>query len=216
MYSDITCIILSGGKSSRMGVNKSLLKLGNATLIERTANLMNSIFKEVIIITNSPEEYSFLQIPIYEDVYKGIGPLGGIHAGLIYSKTEMNFIISCDMPLVTKNLIEFIINFNTDKLITITKADGFIQQLCGLYSKKTLTEIVRVIEEDNSTQAEHNHQKKCVCKVLQLVKNLNAEIIDIADKYESYEEGMFLNMNKPEDFEIVKYKLKNMGNNFQL
>ena len=70
MYSDITGVILAGGKSSRMGVNKSFLKLGNQTIIERIVDLMKSIFSEVIIITNTPDEYKFLNLPLYEDIYK--------------------------------------------------------------------------------------------------------------------------------------------------
>jgi len=206
MYSDITGIILAGGKSLRMGVNKSFLKLGNETIIKRQVELMKSISKEVIIITNTPAEYEFLQIPLYEDVYKSKGPLGGIHSGLIHSKTEKNFIISCDMPLVTENLIEFIINYNTDKLITISKADGFIQQLCGVYSKKVLPEIIKILEEvdivDNSKK-----QGECGCIVLQLVKSINGEIINIASEYNGYKEGMFYNMNNPAEYEFLRKKL---------
>ncbi|MDO8551009.1 MAG: molybdenum cofactor guanylyltransferase [Ignavibacteria bacterium] len=199
MYHDITGIILSGGKSKRMGLNKSFLKIGEMTIIERTAELMKSLFDRVLLITNTPQEYKFLGFEIFEDVYKNVGPLAGIHSGLIHSVTENNFIISCDMPLIDKGVIDFIINYETDKLITITKADGFIQQLCGLYSRQVLPEIVRLIEED-SNKTISDQQEKCGCKVLKLVKNTSAEIIDIANENEKYEEGMFLNMNSHEDF----------------
>ena len=207
MYNDITGIILSGGKSKRMGLNKSLLKIREKTIIERTAELMKGLFNHVLLITNNPEEYEFLGLSIFEDIYKNSGPLAGIHSGLAHSATEKNFIISCDMPFVDKGLIDFIINYKTDKLITITDADGFVQQLCGLYSRKILPEIAKLIEENISVKTETDHLKKCGCKVLQLVKNLDAEIIDIANEYSRYEEGMFLNMNRPEDFEIVKKRL---------
>ena len=102
MYKNITGIILSGGKSTRMGENKSLMKLGDRTVIEHTLLLMQSLFSDVILITNTPDEYKFLNIPLYEDVYKYRGPLAGIHSGLINSITEENFVISCDIPLITK------------------------------------------------------------------------------------------------------------------
>ncbi len=204
MYNNITGIILSGGKSKRMGANKSLLRIGEQTIIERTSILMEELFHRVLLITNTPDEYEFLGLEIFEDIHKNVGPLAGIHSGLIHSSTEKIFVISCDMPFVDKGVIDFIINYRTDNLITITKADGFVQQLCGLYSKKVLSEIVKLIEEDASINTEKNHHKKCVCKVLQLVQNVDAEIIDIASEYEHYEEGMFLNMNGPEDFEIVR------------
>lgn len=206
MYNNITGIILSGGKSKRMGLNKSFLKIGEMTIIERTADLMKSLFDRVLLITNTPQEYKVLGFEIFEDVYKNVGPLAGIHSGLLHSLTEKNFIISCDMPLIDKGVIDFIINYETDKLITITKADGFIQQLCGLYSKQVLPEIVKLLEVD-SIKTISDLQGKCGCKVLQVVKNTNAEIIDIANEYAGYKEGMFLNMNRLEDFEIVKKKL---------
>ena len=80
MYNDITGIILSGGKSSRMGKNKSLLKIGDKTIIERMCDLMKSLFTEIILITNTPDDYSFLDLTVYKDVYKHKGPLAGIHS----------------------------------------------------------------------------------------------------------------------------------------
>jgi molybdopterin-guanine dinucleotide biosynthesis protein A len=206
MYNDITGIILAGGNSKRMGVNKSFMKIGDQTIIERTAELMKGMFNRVLLITNNPDEYKFLELAIFEDIYKNVGPLAGIHSGLTHSATEKNFIISCDMPLITKDVIEFIINYKTDKLVTITKADGFIQQLCGLYSKDALPEIIKLIEDDGII-IETEQQNKSSCKVLQLVKELNSEIINIESEYVGYLPGMFLNMNKPEDFEFVKEKL---------
>ena len=55
MYSDITGIILSGGKSTRMGVNKSLLIIDGKTIIARVRDLMLSLFSKVMLITNEPE-----------------------------------------------------------------------------------------------------------------------------------------------------------------
>jgi molybdopterin-guanine dinucleotide biosynthesis protein A len=158
----------------------------------------------VLLISNSPVEYHFLNIEIYEDIYKNSGPLGGIHTGLSHSGTEKNFIISCDMPLVNKNVIEFIIDYKTDKPVTIAKADGFIQQLCGVYSKNILPNIETIIKSEKNIESENSRQEKRGCLVLKLVKDIDAEIIDIALEYEGYKEGMFFNMNKPEDYEFVK------------
>ena len=137
MYKDITGIILSGGKSTRMGSNKSFLKVGHKTIIERVRDLLQVIFKDVILITNDPDEYKFLNLPMFEDVYKYKGPLAGIHSGLLHSSTEINFIISCDIPLITQEMIKYLVDYKTEKIITIAKADGFIQQLAGKYSKES-------------------------------------------------------------------------------
>ena len=201
MYKDITGIILSGGKSTRMGENKSLMKFGNKTVIEHTLLLMQSIFTDVILITNTPEEYQFLNVPMFEDVYKYRGPLAGIHSGLLNSKSDDNFIISCDIPLMTSKVVKYIVEFETEKPITVCRADGFLQQLAGKYSKSLLPIIENSLKvEDEETR--NSSQKKRKCKVHSLLDIAGAEIIDVKD-LDFYKEGTFLNMNRPEDYQKI-------------
>ncbi|MGA2295976.1 MAG: molybdenum cofactor guanylyltransferase [FCB group bacterium] len=203
MYRDITGIILSGGKSTRMGQNKSFLKLGKKTVIENICILMKSIFENVIIITNEPEKYQFLNVKCYEDIFKDYGPIGGIHSGLKHSYTDNNFIISCDLPLITKEIINYIINYDITKEIVITRADGFTQQLCGLYNKKVLPLIERIISVPDEKENRNNIQGKRKCRVLTLIERSNATIIDIEKEFAKYIKGSFLNLNNPEDYKFI-------------
>jgi len=175
MYKDITSIILSGGKSSRMGRNKSFLKIGDKTIIERVRDFLQGIFQDVILITNDPEEYKFLGLPMFEDVYRHKGPLAGIHSGLKHSKTNLNFIISYDLPLMTKEMINYLIEYKTNKLITVAKADGFIQQLAGKYSKECLSPSEKILKEVVNNENRDAVQKKRKCNVLRLIDLVGAE-----------------------------------------
>jgi molybdopterin-guanine dinucleotide biosynthesis protein A len=195
MCSDITGVILAGGKSSRMGVNKSFLKLGNQTIIERIVNLMKSIFTEVIIITNTPDEYKFLKLPLYEDLYKWKGPLAGIHSALTHSQTEKVFVLSCDVPLMSKEIIEYIIEYKTDKSILFCEAAGFHQPLVGIYSKKILSAIEKFIS-DNEIGDKSFHQ---------FLKKVDVEIIH-PEKLSFYNDEIFFNVNRPEDYAYIKLK----------
>lgn len=205
MYKNITGIILSGGKSSRMGENKSLMKLGDDTVIERTVKLMQSLFPEVILITNTPDEYQFLNISMFEDVYTHKGPLAGIHSGLLNSKTEENFIISCDIPLMTSEIIKYVIDFETEHPITVCRADGFVQQLAGKYSKFLLPKIDNILKTQVD-EIRNPNQKKRKCNVLSLLDFAGAEIIETAE-LSFYEEGTFLNMNRPDDYTSILERL---------
>ncbi|NOX18383.1 MAG: molybdenum cofactor guanylyltransferase [Chlorobi bacterium] len=205
MYSDITGIILAGGKSVRMGENKSLLKLNGKTAIGRTVDLMKSVFENVLIITNTPEEYSFLDLPKFKDIYEYKGPLAGIHSGLTHSKTERNFIISCDIPLMKAEMIRYIVDFKTEKPITVCRADGFIQQLAGRYSKSVLREAEEFLKE-NETETRAPKQSKRKCKVHSLLNAAGAEIIN-AEELDFYDEYLFFNMNRKEDYEKIVDKL---------
>lgn len=206
MYKDITGIILAGGKSSRMGENKSLLDLGGKKVIERTADLMRSLFDKVILSTNTPNEFEFLKIQSFKDEFMSAGPLAGIHAGLKNSETENNFIISCDMPLMTEEMINYIIQFETDKPITVCRSEGFVQQLAGIYNKSVLPLIEKSLLESEE-EIRNPNQKKRKCKVLSLIDETDASIID-AEKLEFYFEDLFFNMNKPEDYKKILNRFK--------
>lgn len=198
MYSDITGIILSGGKSSRMGENKSFLKIQNETIIERIVKLMKSIFDEVMIVTNSPDEYKFLGLPLYKDIYKNKGPLSGIHSGLTHSKSEKNFVISCDVPLMTKEMIEYIVEYKSDKPIKFCNAAGYHQPLAGVYSKSLIVEIEKLISVGDVPDKSFHH----------FLKMVEAETI-CPESLPFYKHEIFFNVNNPKDYEeIVKIFLE--------
>jgi len=207
MYDNITAIILSGGKSSRMGTNKSFLKIGDKTIIERLRDLLQSIFKDVILITNEPDDYQFLNLPIYEDIFRHRGPLAGIHSGLKHSKKNLNFIISCDLPFMTKEMINYLIDYKTDKLITVAKADGFIQQLAGKYSKECLSPSEKILNEQLENENRNVVQKKRKCNVLSLIDIVGAEIIS-AESLPFYNEDLYFNMNRTKDYNLLLNKLR--------
>ena len=201
MYSNITGIILAGGKSVRMGENKSLLKLNGKTVIERTVDLLKSVFGNVILIANAPHEYSFLDVPTFKDIFEYKGPLAGIHAGLTHSATEKNFIISCDIPLMKAEMIRHIVDFETDKPVTVCRAEGFVQWLAGKYDKKVLPEIEKILRENNN---DSNSKKGSVNFLL---KKVGVEIIT-AEELQFYDEYLFFNMNEKSDYKKIVEKLR--------
>lgn len=204
MYEDIAGVILLGGKSIRMGENKALLKLGNTTVIERLVKLMSSLFKRVILISNYTEEYNFLNLPVYGDIFPDKGPLGGIHSGLVNSGCIRNFVISCDIPLIDSGIISFIVDYPTEKPIVITKADGFIQQLAGVYNSCLIPSIEKNLNLDISENSEKKDQMKRQCRIIKLLETEEAEIINIEEEYKVYKKGSFFNMNHPAEYEFIK------------
>jgi len=199
LYKDITGIILSGGKSSRMVSDKAMLKVGAETIIGRITNLMNSVFSDVFIVTNTPEEYKFLNIPLYEDIHKSKGPLSGIHSGLVYSLTDKNFFISCDLPLISKELIEHIVEFKSDKLIRYCFASGRHHYLAGIYHKDLLPEIERIF----ASVANYSEKKDQHFSIRNLLENIESETIQI-ENLSFYKDELFFNLNTHEDFEHLK------------
>jgi len=196
MYNDITGIILAGGKSKRMGVNKALLKIGGKTIIEKTAELMSILFNRVLIITNSFVEYQFLGLEMFEDIHKNIGPLAGIHSGLVHSDTEKNFIISCDVPLMIKEMIEYIIEYKSNKPIKFCEAAGYHQPLVGVYKKEIPVKIENFLSDNDETTDKSFHH---------FLKKVNAEIIDPQNLL-FYKDELFFNVNSPDDYSLILSK----------
>ena len=196
MRNDITGIILCGGKSSRMQKNKALLKLSDKTVIEIVAAKLKSIFNEVLISANDSKQYDFLNLPVVYDIFIGKGPLAGIHSALKYSSTEKSFIISCDTPLISVELIKYLINLNSEKSILLPKSNGRIQQLCGIYSKSVIYEIENIFKLSEK-------DKNIKGSVYELLERASIEFIDV-DELNFYYKNIFLNMNSPEDYKLIK------------
>jgi hypothetical protein len=89
-----TAIILAGGKSTRMGFDKQLINIGDTCITDYIITILKPMFKNIIVVTNRPEIYKDPEMAVIEDFYKGYGPLGGIHAGLLQSQSMYNYIIS--------------------------------------------------------------------------------------------------------------------------
>jgi molybdopterin-guanine dinucleotide biosynthesis protein A len=196
MIENITGIILCGGKSSRMKTNKAFLKLGNIPIIEIMLQKMKQNFDNLILSSNNTELFAYLNVPIVKDIYLDRGPLAGIHSSLKYSATEKNFIISCDIPLITVELIKYLSEYNSDKKIILPVLKGRIQQLCGVYSKSILADVEQLLKASQG-----NNEVKG--SIFNLLERVDAEIVDVSS-FSSPGDDIFLNMNTPEDYELIK------------
>ncbi|MFI5269802.1 MAG: molybdenum cofactor guanylyltransferase, partial [Chloroflexota bacterium] len=103
-------VLLAGGKSSRMGANKALLRFASGeTVIERIISSIRPLCPELLIVTNTPAEYEFLTLPMFPDAYPGASSLGGIYTGLLHAPSERALVLSCDLPLVNAELLSHLL-----------------------------------------------------------------------------------------------------------
>lgn len=101
---DITGIVLAGGKSSRFGSNKALSTYSGKSFLEHIIQQMGPYTGGVIISGFYPE-YENLGVPVLNDLYTEAGPLGGIYTALTYCTTPWMLVLTCDMPLITSEII---------------------------------------------------------------------------------------------------------------
>ena len=145
LCTDVTGVILAGGKSRRYGKNKAFVKIDNVPLIERVTKVMESIFQDLVIITNTPDEYAYLKFPMYEDLIKGLGPIGGIYTALSSIKNDAGFFVACDMPFLNSHLIQYMLKIKDDYDVVIPRISGKMEALHSLYARKCLPAIKNLI-----------------------------------------------------------------------
>ena len=104
-------------------------------------------------------------------------------------------------------MINYLIEYKTNKLITVAKADGFIQQLAGRYSQECLSPAEKILKEVVNNENRNVIQKKRKCNVLSLIDIVGAEIIS-AESLPFYNADLYFNMNKTEDYELLLQKLQ--------
>ena len=133
---DLTAFILAGGKSTRMGADKAFVMLHGHTLLAKALALARSVAGEVRILGDRAKFAAFA--PVVEDVFPGCGPLGGIHAGLRASQTELNLMLAVDLPLISPEQLHYLVTRarGASAMVTAARANGGWQPLCAVYRRE--------------------------------------------------------------------------------
>jgi molybdopterin-guanine dinucleotide biosynthesis protein A len=132
---DVTAFILAGGHSSRMGTDKALLPLGQQTMLERALHTAASVANTVLIV--GPRDRYARYGNVVEDVFPDCGPLGGIHAALCITQTELNLMLSVDTPLMGPDFLAWLLEQAraSSELIVVPEALGGLQPLAAVYRR---------------------------------------------------------------------------------
>jgi len=140
----VTGIILSGGKSTRMGQEKGLIELNGKPMIQHVIDHIHPICDQILISAND-RRYEDFGYPVYKDVISDIGPAGGIISCLNHSTNKKNIIISCDLPFASTKFIRKLLDLSSDFEVTLPRLGPYLQPLCAVYSNsvyKTFMECV--------------------------------------------------------------------------
>ena len=190
----MTAVILAGGKSSRMGRDKALLKVGEETILENLVQLTASIFSETFIIASPSKNYQPLNLRgavILHDFWQNKGPLVGLYTGLSYSAHQVCCVLTCDMPFVDASLLRKLIAFWKDDYDAVCPqdSDGRLQPFPGIYSRSS-RHFIRLLLDRGQT-AMRRLFDILVMRPLVLGKKVSEALA---------------NMNTPEDYARVSEK----------
>ena len=188
----VTAFILAGGKSSRMGSDKSFVQLGGETLLAKALKLARVVTEEVRIVGDAGKFTAFGRV--VEDVYRNQGPMGGIHAALSGSSTDLNLILAVDLPFVEANFLQYLLSRARESgaMVTLPRAAQHLQPLCAIYQRA----FAAVAEESlrngkNKIDSLFGMVRTCVIEEEELTRG-------------GFSAAIFRNLNTPDELEKAR------------
>jgi molybdopterin-guanine dinucleotide biosynthesis protein A len=192
---DVAAFIMAGGKSSRMGVDKAFLDFNGHTLLARALELARSITHEVCIVGSREKFASYA--PVMEDVFPGHGPLGGIHAALRSSASDLNLMLAVDAPFVSRALLQYLTgeaHHAPEAAVVVPSCNGHRQPLCAIYRREFAKAAEKaLIAGDNRIDV--------------LFDTVKSRVIEEEELEQAgFSAALFCNLNTPEDVEAKRQR----------
>lgn len=198
---DVAAFILAGGNSTRMGADKAFVTLDGQTLLARALEVARAVTADVRIVGDGAKFAAFA--PVVEDVFRGCGPLGGIHAALRASAAGLNLILAVDVPFVSSALLEFLIERarGCSAIVTVARSGRRFQPLCAVYRREFAEAAERALGEGRYK----------IDALFDVVTTLVVEEEELAAA--GFSAGVFRNLNTREDVEAAGKESRG-GNSF--
>jgi molybdopterin-guanine dinucleotide biosynthesis protein A len=195
-HQPVSGVILAGGQSSRMGENKALMALGGVRLIDRVVGVLREVFDELLMVTNTPEVYADVEVPMVGDVFPGKGSLGGIYSAIYHVTTPYCFAVACDMPFLNASLIRYLVAQRAGYDVVMPDIQGDMQPLHAVYGKACLQPILRRLEADR-------------LKIIGFLPQVRVRTVTAEDlRQVNPDLQAFRNLNTPEEFQDAVRQLR--------
>jgi molybdopterin-guanine dinucleotide biosynthesis protein A len=188
---DVTAFVLAGGQSSRMGSDKALLPWGDETLLTRALATAQAVCSRTVICGPRSPYAKFGEL--IEDAQTGRGPLAGIHSALHATKTDLNLILSVDLPLMQAQFLAWLLQQadSGGQMITAPEALGLLQPLCAIYHRQVRDTVDAALAEGD-------------LKVTRLFRRVPTRIIgEHQIRAAGFDPSIFANVNTPGEYESL-------------
>ena len=142
----LTAVILCGGQSSRMGHDKATLRIGSETFLERAIRVAREIAADVIVVSRASQHVPE-GVKVVHDPIENLGPLAGIAAGLAASRSDLNVVIACDMPMIKSAVLKRLADLIGEHDACVAVVDGHPSVLCGIYRSRVAPAAQQLLEQ---------------------------------------------------------------------
>ena len=196
--------VLAGGQSRRLGRDKANVELEGRSLLGRALATLREVFDQVVLVS-PPRDYGpRVDVDFVHDEVPGLGPLAGIMAALRHAAGSPVFVLACDLPFVSADLIRYLnrssrigvatTDLESDVVASIPCLGGRLQPLCGLYGPRCLPYI-----EGSLGRGELG--------VREMLMKIPTEFLQLDPSLPFVHEDLFLNINRPGDLRRAEARL---------
>lgn len=162
---DVTIAIVAGGRSRRMGQNKSFVSVQGKPMLEHILDCLTSLDYPKLIITNRAYDYAQYHLPLYADVMPDQGALGGIYTALHYSATPYVLCVACDMPFLNGRVLQYLLSLRESADVVAASINDVWQTFPAVYHTRLLPSLKKTIES-HQLQMQRLFHRMNVCRVL--------------------------------------------------
>ena len=193
MSEPISAMVLAGGKSRRLGVDKAYLALNNGrSLVASAVAAVRAVSADVMVVAGPDFCPECFDARLVIDVYPGKGSLGGIYSGLLRSEYSHCLVVACDMPFLNVDLLAHMVSLDRDYDVLIPRADDKLEPLHAIYSKGCLPHMRDLLSRDHLRIIEFFDKVR--------VKYVEAAEIEVFDPHHL----SFFNVNTPEQLAAAR------------
>ena len=185
-----TAIIMAGGDSCRMGIDKSMLLIKDQPIIKHICDQLRGTFSQILISTDDVEKYAFLGFDCIPDKIPGQGPLMGIASALEASGNELNLVVACDIPHIDIRVVrKMLAEAHAADMVIPTTGNEKYEPLFAVYRKNSLKAINEVLS--SGARKISDAFARCKVKYIKLktnqLTNLNTmvEYEEFREKYDA-------------------------------
>ena len=143
----VSVAIQAGGRSERMGGDKALVQLAGRPLITHVLERAAPLADEVLVTTNSPDDYAFLGLRLVEDERPGAGALAGLQTALRAARYDVVLVLACDLPFVCVPLLEHMLRLTSQADVVIPRWRGEFEPLHAVYRRTCLPAVELALAE---------------------------------------------------------------------
>ena len=187
----VSAVILAGGQSRRLGIDKSLLELDGESLLERTVHKLHALSDDIVVVTNSPENYKHLALEarFVPDEQPGAGALMGIYSGLKAADHDSALVVACDMPFLNVPLLRYMVPEIASHDVVVPRLGEFLEPLHAVYSKRCLPFMAALLAEGRR-------------QIIAFFDDVDAYYVEdsVIARFDPYHLS-FLNVNFPDDWQ---------------